>query len=610
MTVPRKRSSMKICRLMLLLVLFASCQLPAQEVVFTGDVKLPRVARFRELPMRMVDELTIDFPPPRIELKPGLVEYFDKLARSGSEPELVAEAARSLRRIAAEDHGDISSTVDALESLLTHESPNVQRAAAGALIAADAKETAPALFKLSQTRRDLLRGTIEAALAKWQFAGAKQVWLDRLSEPAKSSSSMLALACSGLASLNASDAMEPITALYSDLNQPFPPRIAATRAIAALDPARARSLAEELTDGPLKDRLLAVSFLTTDEAESLTKLFGFCTDKSNAVAAAAWRELEQRKPELLKDVVTDGCRHPDTQVRLAAIRVIERYPSIENTDLLTTLTGDRHIDVRNNARVLQLQQAAESDELKARTIANAESGITPDSGWERIEQSLLILASLKQSQTTMRCVELLEHEHGEVYVTAAWVMHLYPNALVLPEVTEIAKRRRELARPSSPPEMQRSIGFQMAHLYQLAGYLEHKPFMDLCIREFNQSSGLNRDGRAAGMWAIGMLNRGNPDPDLVGKLLQRVNARGGNFPEFDMVRRMALMSVGRMMAKDKASHARRAYALDGPATLIPESARWVLKQFGEKDIPPERKLEPFVRPVGGWRVSPNPKKAD
>lgn len=583
-------------------------EIASQEVVFTGEVKLPRVVRFRTLPMRMVDELTLEFPKRQLQLRPGLVEYFDQLARSESEPELLAEAARSLGRIAGGKHADISGSIGTLESLLKHESSTVQRSAAQALIKADSKSSAAALLSFSQTRRDQIRSMIEDALVDWEFEDAKQVWLDRISSPSKSNSAMLSRACAGLAKIVADESLGQLLALNADLNQSFATRIAAARAIVILDAAKARSIAEKLSSGTLRDRLMAVSLLSTDDDSSLNLLVQFCDDESNAVAAAAWRELEKRKPELLRERVPQGCEHADSQVRLTAIKVIGRYPGIENANLLATLSGDRHIDVRNNARVQLLEHAAESDELKQRIITNAESGIGPNSRWERIEQSLLVLACLHQAQVTTQSVTLLEHERPEVYVTAAWVMHLYPNALVLPEVTRIATKRRVPVTPQSPPDMQRDIGFQMAHLYQMAGYLEHKPFMELCKREFSKGSGLNRDGRAAGMWAIGWLNRDNPDPGLVRQLVQRLNDRGGNFPEFDLVRRMALMSLGRMMAKSEARQARRAHGLDGVATVIPKSARWVLKQLGETDIPPERQLGSYIVPVGGWRVSPNPKK--
>ena len=76
-----------------------------------------------------------------------------------------------------------------------------------------------------------------------------------------------------------------------------------------------------------------------------------------------------------------------------------------------------------------------------------------------------------------------------------------------------------------------------------------------------------------------------------------------------LVRRMALMSIARMGAKSEIDQVHRAYKIDPPMTLIPEAARWALKQLGETDIPPAKPPRDATNPVGGWSVAPlEPKK--
>src|SRR5262249_1261984 len=71
-------------------------------------------------------------------------------------------------------------------------------AAARALVALDAREPAEPLFRLSQAGDPDLRNLVEPALARWDYAPARAVWLERLGQGGVARESQM-LALRGLA---------------------------------------------------------------------------------------------------------------------------------------------------------------------------------------------------------------------------------------------------------------------------------------------------------------------------------------------------------------------------------------------------------------------------
>jgi HEAT repeat protein len=579
---------------------FATATSHGQDVQFNGELDLPKIVRFRELPMRMMLEVTQEPGKTNVVLEPGHLEYFDNLIRTSTDPELQTEAANSLARIARGDHGDISGSIDGLEKLLTSENRNVRRAAAMALIEGKATSASPSLLELSQTGNDRLRQLIDPALAAWSFAPAGEVWQARLTD-INTSGTSLALAARGIEALKFTAATDAVRLLVSNPNASFQSRQAAARTLCSIAPAAAREVAAKLEAGTMRERLLAIRLLSSKDAGSPEKLLALCEDTENAIAALAWTQLQELKPELLRSQVENGHAHADAGVRMAAIQVMSNFPDAKHCGLLQTLTGDVHIGVRNQAREVLVAYAKAKTELRDLVVSNATLAVQSNDTWQQTEQALHIAAALKEAKFTKLSVPLLTADRAEVYVTAAWLMHLFPDPLVMKQVTTIAEQRYPRAKE---PIAGGDISNQLAHLFLSAGYLEHKPMQTLCEKQLNKGSIAGIKARAAAVWALGMMNRGEAESPLVRQLIGRLNDRSTDPPELPVVRRMAIMSIARMGAKSEIDQIRRAYKIDPPQTLIPEAARWALQELGETDIPPAKPPRDVTNPVGGWTVSP------
>ncbi len=588
-------------RFVVLLTVFTPILACAQQPRFQGTIQLPAIARYRELPLRMMDEVSLAKPSATEVLADGSIEFFLRILEQSKQPATQIQALDALADIARRELGDITPAMAAIQKAVKSPDRLVRQAAAGAVISTDARDAVGELLGLCESEDDRLRMRIEPVLARWKYEPATKMWQTRVTEQSGTRIS-ISLACDGLAAVGAKNALDDLETLIRTANS-FQARLAAGRAIATLEPERGLALFDEFASGDTTSRLIAATLLTGDDAECRKKLSLMSDDQSAAVAAKAWVTLEASEPELLRDKVDAGHAHRDTQVRLAAIGVMERFADEANCDRLAVMSGDAHIVVRNNARRTLTEFAAASDTLKSRIVSNAMDAVTKADSWQRVEQSLLIAAVQGQAQFTEKCVPLLTHKRPEVYATAAWLMHLFPNALVMDEVTDIATRRLKLF-GQAPDEEKVDLGYQMASLFQLAGYLEHRPFQPLCNQQFSKNSGVTREGRAAAIWAIGMLNRNQPDKELISQLLRRLNDRSSPIPEFSLVRRMCVMALGRMQAKTESGQLRHAYKVDAPSTLIPEAVRWALGEFGA-EVPPTRLLRDSVKEVGGWDLSPS-----
>lgn len=592
---------MRRITLLMLAAMVPSAAISQDGLSFDVKIEYPPIARYRELPMRMMSEIKVRMSVLNKVMDEGTVEFFRNIVETSEDSATQTQALEALADIARRELGNVGPALATIRAATKSEDRGMRRAAAIAIIEADDREGVRDLLNVvEQSNDDRLLMRVEPTLAEWKCKAAKKMWQARFADPLTSNTA-LALACDGLAAIGATDALPDIRKVF-EKSPRFQSRLAAARSIGMLEAKLGLELGNSLLESRVADQIAAVALLSNEDPACQKKLVELCKAEPNAVAAAAWVALERRNAELLKPLFDDGIKHPDTQVRLATVRALRRFATVENCDRLAVALGDRHIVVRNNARIA-LQEFSITEDLKRRIVANADNAVGKADNWRRIEQSLLLAAILKQSQFAKKCVPLLRHERPEVFVTAAWLMHLHPNALLMDDVTTFSTQRLKTLRRAES-DLQIDMGLQMASLFQLAGFVEHKPFIPLCEQQFNKSSGVGREGRAAAMWAIGMLSRDEPVERLVSKLIQRLNDRSSDFnPEFDMVRFKCVMSLGRMNARGQADQILNAYKVDTPVTFIPAASRWALEQLGQ-EVPPKREMKDSVTSVGGWKLSP------
>ena len=566
-----------------------------------GPLDIPEIVRHRQLPLRMYLEPALLPPQMLTSQDDRLVPHFERVLREATDTEIQEVAALSLARVARERLGDISSAEETLKSILQEtQNDHVRNACAFALAEGNVTDSAAELLQIAASGSDAERIVIEAALARWKTIPAGDLWRARLAAPFETVLSVR-MACEGLVALDDQQSVTALTTALHDTSLEFSKRMAAARAICSLNPDAAFGAATKLIEGRVPDRLLAVTVLDHPKRESHLETERLCDDEADAVAAAAWLQLFRQCRENLTGHLPSGRVHRDAAIRMTAARVMQLFPTAERTSWLHEMLSDRHIEVRNTARQMLVMTAGELPNLRDGMVDRAAAALRAESAdWQGLEQSLVLLGQLQATQFSAECVPLLDYPRSEVMVSAAWLIHLYPDPLikdpVLEQVVKLEAQLREATVSYEDP------GQKLGLLLQYCGVLRYAEVQPILERQYSKVAPGGGDMRAAAMWTVGLLNERNPDPAVIAKLEGRINDRNPMQPEYDQVRRMSVFALGMMRAMDSVPMLQNAFKIDPPVSLIPGMVRWVYPFLGEPvpdDYPPTT-----VRAVDGWRLLP------
>lgn len=596
--------------------LATACQAPAEVSVqdvlvaphpdyspqggYFGPLELPPIVRYPNLPIRMhLDPL---IPPPKTvpELDKRLVPLWDRMLREGTDPELVEVAALSLARVAKLGLADIQMAQESLQTLAQNsENQRIRYAAASALATGDLQSSAPVLIQLAEAGNDSQRLQIEPALIRWKTPAAVELWKSRIPDVWTTNVSFQ-LATEGLTSVNHGELIEPLLKFTLDPTTSYSKRMAAAKASAVFSADMAFSAAERLITSNVPDRLLALALLDTEKSEAKSKAATLCTDSSDAVASMAWQLVFRRNSELLQDHLETGRRHRDAQVRMTAARTIRHWPNSERAKWLQELLSDIHIEVRNVARTMLVLVAAEHPELKEQIIAQAADLLKPElQDWQGIEQSLLVLAQLHATQFSQAAFGMLGHTKDEVVITAAWLIHLFPDEVIRDAVRmEIEQCEEKLSRGESSAN---DIALREKFLLQYAGLVRMKEIQPLLERQFSKSAPGTPEKRASALWALAVIHEKTANAELAKKYEERIQDVASIPPEFPLVRQTSILALGLLRAVDSLPVVQGPNAGGAKDGTLSEVARWVLPLLGQP-MPPAP--VPLGIGVGGWRITP------
>jgi len=555
---------------------------------FARDLEIPEITRFRTLPQRWNLEPEMVRPETVYVSDRHYVSFFTRMLRDAESTEIQQQAAEYLSRLARTGREDISPALETIRTrMASTESLRVRHACAMALLVADDSSSATLFLEMLPAADESTRLLIEPALAKWGEEKAIPVWVNRLDDPFATVAGYRN-AAAGLAALGHRPAVKSFADAVGDAAQPFSRRMAAAKAIVALDSIRGRELAQSIVSGSIPDRLLCVALLSCNDDESVAQLTQLCSDDVGTVAAAAWETLLQLRPEALIPLLDDGRRHGEPMVRMASAEVMRLFPEEQRCKWLIGLVGDIHIEVRNKARASLHHVAVQESTLQGQIIADAESAVSrPEAPWQQVEQALVLLCELKQPQAAVLSAELLEHERGEVAVTAAWAMHLFPQPELLDVAIPAALQKEQLLKAYIQPSgklTSADVGLQVSYLYQMCGLLRDTRLEESMTEQFSKAAPGGVTKRAAAMWSLGLLHEDEPDSPLIEKMEERINDTEGMDPEAAEVRQACIISIGRMRGLKAKRTLLRTFSNESVEVLIPQSVRWVM-QYLDQPVP-------------------------
>ena len=515
----------------------------------------------------------------------GLVKlWLDALAR----PEVDYKCNAALAIATAHERG--MSRLDATVAPLIREldradqHPTVRVAVARALVALDARAAAASFFRLMSEDDAALRELIDPALARWDHAPARALWLARLDQPPHRRAT--ALAIQALAAVREEKAIPRLRDLVSSRDESPAVRLEAARALAVLHPAGseedATRLAADRSPRGMTDRLAAAILLRQHKSDAAVRLLqSLSADTEPAVASIALARLVEIDAKHLGPRMDQVLASPDAKVRGFGVEALVRYPGAANIRLLGDRLADPHPAVRSQAR-RSLRELALRFQWREAVVREGTRVLAADD-WRGREQAAILLAQMEHKPSAARLVELLTTDRTEVLVAAAWGLRKLAVAETLPAVLEYLRQTVAAGRRGRSAE---AVDLQLSHLAQFLGMSKYRP-ADATLRELvppQQRAGA--ETRAAAVWALGLLHEAKPDPRLVGALAGRIAAVMPGDLEDNRVRRMSAVTLGRLKAADGLPTLRQFYrnkqqSLD----VVNNGCGWAIEQITGEKVP-------------------------
>lgn len=486
-----------------------------------------------------------------------------------------------------------------LEILVKDDDAVVRRAAARALIALDYRNAGTQLAEAAERDGLLMAQAVEPALAKWNEPGLSARWLERLQKP-ETERSLLLLAVQGVGTVRDSGAREPLSSMVTNRRTPADLRLAAARALGKIDETGLGDLAARLIANREQPeylgRLLAAHVLHRHrDAMSVQMLQQLASDREAAIAREALlRLLEIDLKSSLPGAVAAIASH-DAGLRQVGAEILVASGDIDAIQHLGPLLDDRNPGVRQYVAVHLVAFANQSD-LRASVIDQVMKSLAGN-GWRGVEQAALIAGTLDHKPAAARLLVSLDNPRPEVGVASAWALRKLKIDSTLPELLWRATRmHQQIANPAGPQH----LGDQLSQLLQLFGEVRYRE-ADSLLRKFVPKSQLNVRARGAACWALGYLYENQPDNNLAASFSERLLDTTSSRPEYDTVRQMVAIGLGRMKAKSQLEAIRKMADTDGPYAEAGIACRWAVEQITGDTYPV---APPQEIGVSGWFLSP------
>jgi len=553
---------------------------------------------------RLIDYEPDEKPQPnRWNFDPTLVPLWRK-ALARPESELKRMSSEALIQAHGFGYESVMTAIPELQAVVLEDQvhPAARYSAARALIVFNHRESARILFDASQQHGKDLRQLVEPALAGWNFEEIRPVWRDRIASTSTPRRDLI-LAIHGLGIERDSSAVEGLLKLAMPGDVPADVRLAAARSAGLVVHEGNEPLAEQLRarkGASIVDCLCAVSLISQHQSDRAVQIeLEMAADTEPTIAATALRSLFAHDPKLVLDVADSAMQNNDANVRRVGIASYLKLPSPERIARVSRQLNDPHPELRVTVRNA-LFTMAKNGELKTEIIASTIAILTGDD-WRGQEQAALVLGALDQKQICGRLFELIESKRPEVMVAAAWSLR----KLALPEsAAPVQSYAERITKDAATTTMPKHTDRQMAHLFELLGILKTRQAIPLMETYIPKSLTFGIDSRAAAIWSLGVIQEGEVNKALADKLLERVMDVAGIPPEFDDVRRVSVLSLGRLRAEQQVLELKKIVAGGVGNFPVDLTIRWTIwKTTGEKlPIPVPPTLERT-----GWFLEYSPK---
>ncbi|MFM8188976.1 MAG: HEAT repeat domain-containing protein [Pirellula sp.] len=417
---------------------------------------------------------------------------------------------------------------------------------------------------------------VESYLIRWKSTVSLDHWRKILAD-SQSSQADIERALDGLAQVGQEqDRQLCMQVLRSDQATPIT-RLAAARTLGILQPNGLTSLADEILRSQVSDKhMLVASLLAKHQAdpaalELMQALMQQGTATSKRLAA---NSIAESYPDKALSVVGDWVKHPDDEIRLAALKLLVSQPSDSNTRLQASLLVDSDSVVRNKARVqlLDLAKNGFRDQVREHLGENLNGQV-----WQGIEQAIILAVELQDRERCQRFLELLDHPRPEVNMLAGWaLMELANDPGIVQSVVPHAEKLTSQLEQGTVLAKQDII--RLSFLFEVFGRNRYEPVLSM-LRKYipKDNFKMGNLSRSSAIWAIGKIMKDQDDPKLRAQLAERIMDLSTRMPENYLVGYACLLALGEFGYTDSKTVVER-YSTDGQDALN-SAGRWAKAQI-------------------------------
>jgi HEAT repeat protein len=522
------------------------------------------------------------------------------------ENELKCQAATTIALAHRRGMPGLEATVEPLLRALDQpeQHPTVRLAAAQALIALDARQAAPRLFAHAQTDGIEMQLLVEPVLARWDYAPARAVWLERVTGTSLPGRSWV-VAVQALGTVREAKATPRLRELALTPTTDPIVRLEAARAVGVIQPTGLEKDAERLASEKAAPgsvaHLAAASVLRKHRSpQAVAILQRLAVEAEPAASAVALEGLLDIDPRHVLPLLAKVVASPDALVRTRGVEAHRRVPRPEHLRLVAELLDDPHPQVRVGARKALLETAQAPEH--AETVRREAMRLLATTRWRALEQAAILLTLLDHKPAAPRLVELLRFERPEVFITAAWGLRrlAVPETLAA-QLGEIDRRWQRSLRPDAT-DPRAEVELQVAQLVQSLGTARYAPAVPVLTRFVPKRFNIGHEARAGAIWSLGLLHAKAPPQRLVEELIERMTDESIIMEEDLRVRRMSAITLGRMKAQEAVESLRQYYPRKLTTEPFPNACGWALQEITGEPLPKAATVEASQT---GWFLEPH-----
>ena len=431
----------------------------------------------------------------------------------------------------------------------------------------------------SQSESDLVvRPNVERQLIRWKSPVARDVWRKRIADR-NASAGELANALEGIAAVGGIEDRSSLQAVILANDSSLGNKFLAAIALGALTSEGMNEFAQKILDSNLEQRhLIAAHMLKRHSGDTTAKQLRQILSQGSASAQlVAFRSMSDSMPDDSKEFGMKMTMHTDPGLRLMALQLLQRFSDDESLKIQGRLLKDHHPEVRTLVVKNLLEKAGHGqrelvDQCLAQHFASDE--------WTGLEKGIALAVALQDRSHCKTFLRLLDHPRPEVNMMAGWaLMELGNEAESLSGMLAHAEKMVEdLKSTASTKEYSDTDQIKLSYLNEGFGknrYQAAEPILMLHIPK--RGHRFANTSRASAIWALGKLNKGKKNPELLTLLSGRLSDLDPIMPEDYLVRFSCDLALGEMANPESRKIIEE--FRENPTTPIGIAATWALAEI-------------------------------